>query len=112
MKRTLFILASLLMVVAVFAQTTVSGRVTDAQGEALIGVSVMVEGTTSGTITDFDGNYQIDAPQNGVLVFSYVGYQTETVKIQSSRLINVTLKEDNKLLDEVVVVGYDTQRCD
>ena len=110
MKKHLFVIMLLLTGLASAWGETVSGHVTDQQGEALIGVSVMVEGSTNGTITDFDGNYQIDAPQNGRLVFSYVGYVTETVRVQGSRIVNVTLKEDNKLLDEVVVVGYDTQR--
>ena len=110
MKRSFLIFIVLAMALTSVWGETITGRVADPQGEPLIGVSVMVDGTTVGTITDFDGNYQIDAPKTGVLVFSYVGYTTENVKIQSRSVINVTLKEDNKLLDEVVVVGYDTQR--
>ena len=109
MKRTILILTSLFVVLGLWAEN-IEGRVSDALGEPLIGVSVMVEGTTVGTVTDFDGNYQIDAPLNSTLVFSYVGYETANVKVQGRRLVNVTLKEDNKLLEEVVVVGYDTQR--
>ncbi|MBQ8099658.1 MAG: TonB-dependent receptor [Paludibacteraceae bacterium] len=110
MKRSFIILFSLLTALVSVWGETVSGRVTDNKGDALIGVSVMVEGTTTGTISDFDGNYSIEAAPQATLVFSYVGFETQTVKIQQRRIINVTLREDNKLLDEVVVVGYDTQR--
>lgn len=88
----------------------VTGNVTDALGEPLIGVSVVVVGTAQGTITDFDGMYSIDAETDAQIQFSYIGYQTITESVKGRKEINVVLKEDTRLLDEVVVVGYDTQR--
>ncbi len=93
------------------AQTvSVKGTVKDAQGETLIGVSVVERGTTNGTVTDLDGSYSINVAGNATLVFSYMGYNTKSVAVDGKSLINVTMDEDNKLLDEVVVVGYGTQR--
>ena len=88
----------------------VTGNVTDALGEPLIGVSVVVVGTAQGTITDFDGMYSINAETDAQIQFSYIGYQTITESVKGRKEINVVLKEDTRLLDEVVVVGYDTQR--
>lgn len=86
------------------------GIVKDATGEAVIGASVVVKGTTNGTITDFDGNFSLDNVKKGdVLVISYVGYQTQEIKWNSTPL-KVVLKEDSKTLSEVVVVGYGTQK--
>ena len=83
----------------------VTGTVTDENGDPLIGVTVAENGTTSnGVITDFDGNYSIDVSSNSTLTFSYVGYLTQNIKAGSSTTLNVTMKEDNALLDEVVVV--------
>lgn len=91
------------------AQTkSVSGIVKDNTGEPLIGVSVQVLGTTTGTITDFDGKYAIQAPAKSKLQFSFIGYVSQTIEVGSQSTINVTLKEDNKTLDEVVVIGYGT----
>ncbi len=89
----------------------VTGTVTDENGDPLIGVTVAENGTTSnGAITDFDGNYSIDVSSNSTLTFSYVGYLTQNIKAGNSSTLNVTMKEDNALLDEVVVVGYGVQR--
>lgn len=86
------------------------GLVKDATGESVIGASVVVKGTTNGTITDFDGNFSLDGIKKGdVIVISYVGYQTQEIKWNGSPL-NVILKEDSKTLNEVVVVGYGTQK--
>ena len=94
-----------------FAQTiTVKGTVKDANGETLIGVSVKVVGTTNGSITDISGAYEIKATQNSKLSFSYIGYQTELVDVNGKTFINVTLKDEDKSLNEVIVVGYGTQR--
>lgn len=92
------------------AQKMVSGKVTDAaNGEALIGANVLVKGSDSGTITDIDGTFSLKASQGDVLVFSYAGYTDQEVVVGSSTTVNVAL-EAGKLLDEVVVVGYGTQR--
>ena len=93
------------------ANHPVKGTVTDEKNGALIGVNVIVEGTTSRTITDFNGNYSVDVPSpNSVLVFSYVGYNTQKVKVNGQTNLNVVLSEDTRNLDEVVVVGYGVQK--
>lgn len=87
---------------------SVSGTVS-ADGQPLPGATVLIKGTSKGTSTDFDGNYSIEADSKSVLVFSYVGYATKEVVVGTQTKINVTLTADNKL-DEVVVIGYGTQR--
>ncbi|MDR2118332.1 MAG: TonB-dependent receptor [Tannerellaceae bacterium] len=94
-----------------FAQTAVSGTVADESGEALIGVNVQIKGTTTGTITDVDGKYTLQAPNGqAVIVFSYIGYLPQEITVGNQAVINVTLREDTQRLEEVVVVGYGTQR--
>ena len=92
-----------------YAQQKITGNVSDATGEPIIGASVVVKGTTNGTITDFNGNFTLDAPAKSVLVVSYVGYKPHTVTAGNTPLI-IVLKEDTELLDEVVVVGYGSVR--
>ncbi|MBC8619884.1 TonB-dependent receptor [Parabacteroides faecis] len=90
---------------------SVSGNVKDEKGEALIGVSIQVKGTTIGNITDIDGNFMISSvPANSELMFSYMGYETQTIAVKGNKVINVTLKEDSQALEEVVVVGFGTQK--
>ncbi|HLT08773.1 MAG TPA: TonB-dependent receptor [Cyclobacteriaceae bacterium] len=88
----------------------VTGQVTDASGEAIPGVTVLVKGTTIGTATDIDGQYAIAVPEEAVLVFSFVGYISQELAVGTRKIINVTLEEDVSALDEIVVVGYGTQR--
>ena len=88
----------------------VQGTVKDAAGEPVIGATVMVKGTTNGTITDFDGNFVLDAPEGSVLEISYIGYKTQQLAAASGRSLTVTMKEDTEVMDEVVVVGYGTQK--
>lgn len=89
----------------------VTGKVIDATGEPIIGASVVVKGTTNGVITDIDGNFILkDVPKNGVIVISYVGYQTQEINVAGKNVLNVTLKEDSEMLEEVVVVGYGSMR--
>lgn len=106
------VLSSMLMILSVSAQTgstiNVRGTVKDVAGEPIIGASVLLQGTTSGVVTDYDGNFSIQAPGNGTLVISYVGYITQTIAIQNKNSIEVILQEDMELLDEVVVIGYAT----
>lgn len=91
--------------------STINGKVTDANGEAIIGASVTVKGATSnGTITDLDGKFDLDAPANATLVISYVGYKTIEIPVNGKKTLTITLKEDTEMLDEVVVVGYGTQK--
>ncbi|HEA30323.1 MAG TPA: TonB-dependent receptor [Leeuwenhoekiella sp.] len=94
-----------------FAQEiTVTGIVSDANGP-LPGVTVLVKGTSNGTASDFDGNYSLEGvPSDGVLQFSYVGFTTQEVEVNGSSTLNVTLSEDAQSLEEIVVVGYGTQR--
>ena len=86
----------------------VSGRVTGAAGEPLVGATVVVVGTTTGTTTDIDGNYAINAPTAGQLKFSYIGYAEQTVEIGTQSVINITLQDDSQVLKDVVVIGYGT----
>ena len=86
------------------------GVVKDAAGEPIIGANVVQEGTTKGTITDLDGNFSMNVSPNGVLVVRYVGYITQDVPVGGKTFLNITMKEDAKMLDEVVVVGYGTMR--
>lgn len=84
-------------VIGAKAQTSVTGNVKDATGEPLIGVTVQVKGQQGGTVTDIDGNFTISAPQGSTLQFSYIGYQTQTVKY-TSKPMDITMKEDNATL--------------
>lgn len=95
---------------AVMQTITVKGKVVDASGEPVIGASVLMKGTSNGTITDIDGNFTLANMQPGVLVVSYIGYKTNEISVNSSAPIKVVLAEDSELLDEVVVVGYGTQK--
>ena len=93
-----------------YAQQTISGTVTTADTTPLPGVSVVVEGTSVGKSTDFDGNFSINAPSTGTLVFSYIGFVTQEVNINNQSQLTVVLQEDVSQLDEVVLVGYNTQK--
>lgn len=94
-----------------FAQMKVKGTVSDSNNEPLIGVNIKIQGTQTGTISDFNGNYSVEVPNpKSVLIFSYVGYATIEKIVGESHEINVTLVEDSKAIDEVVVVGYGVQR--
>ena len=92
------------------SQKTVTGKIVDQSGEPLIGVSVAIKGGATGTITNFEGNYSLSAPENSVLVISYIGFQTQEVGVGSRNVVNVVLLEETSLLDEVVVVGYGVQK--
>ncbi|HMM04954.1 MAG: TonB-dependent receptor [Prevotella sp.] len=85
---------------------TVKGNVKDSNGEPIISGSVVVKGTTTGTVTDLDGNYELKAPENGTLVFSYVGFTSQEIQIAGRTSIDVVLSEDAELLKEVVIIGY------
>jgi len=88
----------------------VTGKVTDEKAEPLPGVNVVVKGTTTGVVTDFDGNYALNVPENAVLVFSFEGYIAQEVTVTNQAVINIQLREDIRGFDEVVVIGYGTQR--
>lgn len=90
---------------------SVNGTVTDQEGEPLIGVNIQVKGSSKGTSTDFDGNFTLeDIDENAVLVISYVGYQTQEVAVAGKSTLEIVMMSDAELLDEVVVVGYGTQK--
>lgn len=92
-------------------QIAVQGKVTDPNGEPLAGVSIKIKGTALGTTTDADGNYSINSPQNyGTLIFSYIGFSTHEEPINNRSLINITMNEDARSLNEVIVIGYGTQK--
>jgi TonB-linked SusC/RagA family outer membrane protein len=94
-----------------FSQTkTITGTISDASG-FIPGVNIVAKGTTNGVVTDFDGNYQIsNITSDAVLVFSYLGYKTVEIVVGQQDTINVSMEEDTQALDEVIVVGYGTQR--
>ncbi len=110
-QRLLLPLLFLLFNVQLFAQTrTVTGKVTDKDNTGLPGVSVQVKGTNTGTVTDVSGNFSIGVPNNAVLVFSYSGLGTKEVTVRDQTSINLELTETQSTMEEVVVVGYGTQR--
>ena len=89
---------------------TIKGKVIDTAGEPLIGVNVMVNGIAA-SITDIDGNFSVKAVNGNTLTFTYIGYKSETIKLRDNRTqLNIKLEEDSKALDEVVVIGYGTQK--
>lgn len=95
----------------ILAQTkTVTGTVVDEKGESIIGASISVKGTTTGTVTDIDGKFSINAAPQDVLDIRYLGYESQSLKVGNQTQIRIVLKSDAELLEEVVVVGYGTQR--
>ena len=108
-KKLILALLATVSALSLSAQNTISGVVTDESGEPLIGAGVVVEGTTNGTVTGLDGDYVLTVPADAVnLVFSFIGLADEVVPIGGRSNIDVVLKADNTILDEVVVVGYAT----
>ena len=93
-----------------YAQSTIKGTVNDELGEPIIGASVKVQGTNDGTVTDFNGNFSVKAASNATLNISYVGYISQSVKVAGKSEINVVLKEDAQMLNDVVVIGYGTMK--
>jgi TonB-linked SusC/RagA family outer membrane protein len=89
---------------------TIAGTVTDSNGEPIIGANIVVRGTSTGIVTDYNGQYSLVVPNNAVLVVSYIGYLSREISVGNQPVINVTLEEDSKALEEVVVVGYGTMR--
>ena len=110
MKKIFTLLIFSALYASVFAQNrTITGKVTDTGGLALPGVTIQIKNTTEGTTTDLNGSYLISASA-GVLVFRYVGFVTQEVQVANQSVINVVLLEDVKLLNEVVVIGYGSQK--
>lgn len=110
-KGMMFLFMWLFSLCLLAQNITVRGTVTDVSGETLIGATVQVQGTTIGTVTGIDGNFALsNVPSNAAIEVSYVGMQTQIIDVEGRISINITLKEDTEILDEVVVVGYGTQR--
>ena len=109
MLMTLMVFASTLFAVAQTRKVT--GNVSDASGEPIIGANAMVKGTTVGTITDMEGNFALDAPAgSNVIEVSFIGYETKDVTIPASNFVKVVLTESTQVLDEVVAIGYGVQK--
>lgn len=111
-KQLFFTISMMLLSYTAFGQNGLTGQIIDSNNMPLPGVSVAIKGTTAGTITDFDGNYSLNTKlsDSTVLVFSYVGFKTQEIIVDGKSVINVLMEEDTSLLDEVVVVGYGTQK--
>ncbi|MBR3075384.1 MAG: TonB-dependent receptor plug domain-containing protein, partial [Bacteroidales bacterium] len=108
-KKLILALLGMAAAVTLSAQSTITGIVTDENGEPLIGAGVVIQGTTTGTVTGLDGDYTLNVPADAEnLVFSFIGLADEVVPIEGRTKIDVVLKSDNTILDEVVVVGYQT----
>lgn len=100
-----------MLAIRVYAQNeTVFGVINDMNGEPVIGASVLEKGTNNGTITDLDGKFSLNVRKNATLVISYIGYKTQELKSMHGKALNITLIEDAKALEEVVVIGFGTQK--
>ncbi len=111
MLRVNLLAACVLFWCTVYSQNvTLRGTVKDANNLPLIGVNVVEKGTTNGTVTDINGNYTLSAPSGATIVFSYIGYNSQEIVWDGQSILNVVLEEDQQLLEEVVVVGYGTQK--
>ena len=111
--RLLFVTMMSFICFVAFAQEqrrTITGTVKDVNGESIIGANVSVEGTTLGTITDIDGAFKLDAPENGKLIISFIGYEKQEVSINKKNTFSITLKEDSEMLSEVVVTALGIKR--
>lgn len=95
---------------AVSQTGAIKGKIVDSYGEPVIGANVKVKGTTNGTITDMDGNFTLNNVSGGTLVISFIGYKTLEVSVKGTNLAKIIMHEDTEVLDEVVVVGYGTQK--
>ena len=109
-KAILVLIGCLLCFSGVMAQNRISGTVMDERNEPVVGANVLVKGTTNATMTDADGKFQLTASQGDVLVVSFIGYLSQEILLSNQNTINVTLSEDTQALEEIVVVGYGTQK--
>ena len=109
--KLLILITLFLSTTGIFAQNQITGLITDTEGEPLIGASILIQGTASGTVTDFDGKYELSVPATAkILEISYTGYEDKEITIGNRTVIDIVLGESISLLDEVVVVGYGTQK--
>jgi TonB-linked SusC/RagA family outer membrane protein len=113
LKKVWMTMCFCICTLSLFAQNSrnITGTVVDASGEALIGVNIVVKGVNTGVVSDVDGKYSIDVPsRDAVLAFSFIGFATQEIPVGNRAVINVTLTEDARGIEEIVVVGYGTQR--
>jgi TonB-linked SusC/RagA family outer membrane protein len=111
MKNFILTLFCLAFAFSAIAQTTVTGNIADATGEAIIGATVLEQGTSNGTITDIDGNFSLSVgSSNAVLQVSYIGYESQNIALNGRKTVNILLQEDNQILQEVVAIGYGSQK--
>ena len=103
-------ISSLISEIITQQKQQVSGRITDQNGEAIIGANIIEVGTTNGTVTDIDGNFSIGVEENAFLNISYIGYLEQTINTSGRNNINIVLTEDTKALDELIVIGYGSVR--
>lgn len=109
--RPVLLLAAVLFTSAAWSQRTVNGTVVDADNEPLIGATILEVGTANGTVTDFDGKFELTLmTEKPSLTFSFTGYKAQTIEVGAQTILNITLTTDAELLDEVVVVGYGSQK--
>lgn len=113
-SRLIWIISLLFVSTQLLAQNVnVSGRITDAStSETLVGVTIAIKGTSKGTISDFDGNYSLETPSDAILVFKYLGYETQEVSVKNRTTINVAMETEQEVLDEIVVVGTVMKKSD
>lgn len=109
-RKSVLLLIMTLVSLTSWAQQNITGKVVDSEGSPVPGASVLIQGTTIGTITNNDGAYILNAPSNAVLHFSFIGFKSVTEPINGRTIINVTLNPETTVIDEIVVVGYGTQR--
>ena len=110
-KKAILVLCCGLLSAVMYAQVRVSGKIIDASGEPIIGASVGIKWTSTGAMSDAEGEYTIEVPNTqSILTYSYIGYETQEMVVGKNTIINVTLKENTKELDEIVVVGFGTQK--
>lgn len=88
----------------------ITGKITDVNGEPIIGANVIEKGTTNGIITDIEGNFDLNVTSSSILQISYIGYLSQEIQVGNKNLFNIKLIEDTQDIDEVVVVGYGTQK--
>jgi TonB-linked SusC/RagA family outer membrane protein len=110
LRKIIIVVCALCWTFSLYAQKTITGTVTDVNDEPIAGASVFVKSTTSGVVTDMNGTYRLNVPENATLVFSYVGYIPQEITVTDQTTVSVKLAEEMQSMDEVVIVGYGTQR--
>ena len=108
--KNILLLSSILFTSIIYSQTTITGTVSVENGLPLPGVNIILKGTQTGTVSDFDGKYSIVASPQGILEFSYIGFETRTVNIEGKTTINITMEPSFESMEEVVIIGYGSQK--